>query len=118
MVEERFDLDYAVALGVAGALVLLIASVGLALAVMRCRNRAREARQRQQHHHHHNHARKGSACGSNCNSAMSSPGNGVAGACANKEGRAAMIRSRSGGEVSCSDSMSTQVRQKPSHCFS
>ena len=41
VVEERFDLDYALALGVAGALVLLIASVAVALLVMRCRNRAR-----------------------------------------------------------------------------
>ena len=79
----------------------------------------REARQqehlRQQHRKHHHHHHRGSSSSGGC-STCGAPGcpassgkDSSSGGGGGGSRRASMIRSRSGGEVSCSDSLSTQV---------
>ena len=100
VVEERVNVEYGIALSSAGALVLVIAFVAVALMVMRCRNKRRESSRRRQQQQQQ---KRGSS------------GNGsiiveVGSSSSSKQQPQRMLRSKSGGEVSVADSVSTQVR--------
>ena len=98
------NVEYVIAVSSGGGLVLVIAFVAVALVVMRCRNKHRESKRRQQQQQNGGSRGKGGGGGS------------IVVEVGKHQQHQRMLRSKSGGEVSVADSVSTQVR-RGKYCF-